>query len=76
MKSKSTIYFESASLGKCKVICIAEDIALIYLENNYEHYVVAFGIDIAKKKWQFGSYYNELPDALEVFNEVIKSTEL
>lgn len=66
------MYFHNENFGKCEVLCLYKDIAIIVLEKNAEKYVVASGFEFYNKSWCRGYYCRTLKDAGEVFNSLLE----
>lgn len=66
------MWFESRKFGKCEIVCLFKDIAIIELEKNNEKYVVTVGFNFEKKRWKYGYYCKELKTAGEIFNNILE----
>lgn len=68
MNNLENLCFETKSLGKLKILAfIGENALLEKMYNTPEKYIVASGFDMESKSWNYGSYYQELEDALKKF---------
>lgn len=68
MNNLENLCFETKSLGKLKILAfIGENALLEKMYNIPEKYIVASGFDMESKSWNYGSYYQELEDALKKF---------
>lgn len=68
MNNLENLCFETKSLGKLKILAfIGENALLEKMYNTPEKYIVASGFDMESKSWNYGSYYQELEDALKRF---------
>lgn len=68
MNNLENLCFETKSLGKLKILAfIGENALLEKIYNTPEKYIVASGFDMESKSWNYGSYYQELEDALKKF---------
>lgn len=68
MNNLEKLCFETKSLGKLKILAfIGENALLEKMYNTPEKYIVASGFDMESKSWNYGSYYQELEDALKKF---------
>lgn len=65
------MYIETKNFGKCKILVLLNDTALIQLDKNIERYVIAIGISQAEGRWNIGYYSNNFEEACEIFNNVI-----
>lgn len=66
------MYFENKNFGRCEIICLFKDIAIIELENNIEKYVITVGLDFENKCWHRGYYCKSLKLAGEIFNNLLE----
>lgn len=64
--------FETENFGKCEVICLYKDVALVALENNYEKYVITVGLSLNNKNWLYGSYCKNFELAEDMFFNIIQ----
>ena len=68
MNNLENLCFETKSLGKLKILAfIGENALLEKMYNTPEKYIIASGFDMESKSWNYGSYYQELEDALKKF---------
>lgn len=68
MNNLENLCFETKSLGKLKILAfVGENALLEKMYNTPEKYIVASGFDMESKSWNYGSYYQELEDALKKF---------
>lgn len=68
MNNLENLCFETKSLGKLKILAfIGKNALLEKMYNTPEKYIVASGFDMESKSWNYGSYYQELEDALKKF---------
>lgn len=68
MNNLENLCFKTKSLGKLKILAfIGENALLEKMYNTPEKYIVASGFDMESKSWNYGSYYQELEDALKKF---------
>lgn len=68
MNNLENLCFETKLLGKLKILAfIGENALLEKMYNTPEKYIVASGFDMESKSWNYGSYYQELEDALKKF---------
>lgn len=68
MNNLENLCIETKSLGKLKILAfIGENALLEKMYNTPEKYIVASGFDMESKSWNYGSYYQELEDALKKF---------
>ena len=68
MNNLENLCFETKSLGKLKILAfIGKNALLEKMYNTPEKYRVASGFDMESKSWNYGSYYQELEDALKKF---------
>lgn len=68
MNNLENLCFETKSLGKLKILAFIGGNALLEkMYNTPEKYIVASGFDMESKSWNYGSYYQELEDALKKF---------
>ena len=74
MNNLENLCFETKSLGKLKILAfIGENALLEKMYNTPEKYIVASGFDTKSKSWNYGSYYQELEDALKNFYDKTKN---
>ena len=68
MNNLENLCFETKSLGKLKILAfIGKNALLEKMYNTPEKYIIASGFDMESKSWNYGSYYQELEDALKKF---------
>lgn len=64
------MYIDNPKLGKCKIIAIFLDIAILEIKNNkYTCYALVNGLSIKTNTWENIFYYKDFSKALEVFGE-------
>ena len=61
------LYIYHKKFGKCKVVALFRDVALVELKNNVEKYVVTIGLSKKNNAWLKGMYYKTFDDALSAF---------
>lgn len=61
------LYINHKTYGKCKVIALFRDIALVELKKNVEKYVVTIGLSRKENNWLKGMYYRKFDDAITAF---------
>lgn len=66
------IYIENPNFGKCKVIALFLDIAVLEVENNYERYAFVIGLSSKTNTWSKGYYYRDFSKAIELFSDYLQ----
>lgn len=67
------LYIYHKQFGKCKVIALFRDIALVELKNNMEKYVVTIGLSRKNNSWLKGHYCKSFDNALDEFCNLLSN---
>ena len=66
------LYINHKKFGKCKIVAMFRDIAIVELKNNIEKYVVTIGLSKKKNAWLKGMYYRKIDDAMTAFGYLLQ----
>ena len=65
------LYIYHKTLGKCKVLAFAKDIAIIKLQRDYEQYIVTIGLSKRRNNWKRGFYFKTYDSAIDIYNFLV-----